>query len=328
MIGKLLDSGVAPESICWVDPHFAVGDFGRLWSAVPSNTKVAFFIQYLTLCRSFEVDGLKDSALFSLDPDVGCDLGVMATVLAQVTARLCQLVRTTTQWVTQITADSGGWVVQASQSCWRSAKVVLATGAVPNVLAYPDVDTIDLATALDPAQLAASVSSQDRVAVFGSSHSAVLVCRALLESGVKQVVNFYRSPLRYAMMMDDWILFDNTGLKGEAAAWARTQFHAERYPQLVRHYASDEHILEHLPECNKVVYAVGFTPRREPLITGFPQVTHNNKTGIIAPGLFGAGIAFPEGVYDRLLNFEHNVGLLKFMRYIDRVMPIWLRYSA
>ena len=59
------------------------------------------------------------------------------------------------------------------------------------------------------------VTSADRVAVVGSSHSAVLVLMNLLEmdDGPK-VLNLYRSPLRYAKYRDDGvIILDNTGLK-------------------------------------------------------------------------------------------------------------------
>ena len=38
-VGKLLDKGIPAHDILWVDPYFQVGDFGRLWSQVSSNTR-------------------------------------------------------------------------------------------------------------------------------------------------------------------------------------------------------------------------------------------------------------------------------------------------
>jgi hypothetical protein len=51
------------------------------------------------------------------------------------------------------------------------------------------------------------------VGVVGSSHSAILVLRNILEAAnpPSKVVNLYRSPLLYAVYMDGWIKYDNTG---------------------------------------------------------------------------------------------------------------------
>jgi hypothetical protein len=44
----------------------------------------------------------------------------------------------------------------------------------------------------------------------------------LAEFGAHRIKHFYREPLKYAVEQPDgWILYDNTGLKGEAADWAR-----------------------------------------------------------------------------------------------------------
>jgi len=52
-----------------------------------------------------------------------------------------------------------------------------------------------------------------------------------------------------------------------------------------------------------------------------------NSAGESLDGMFGLGIAFPEVVTDREGNVEHSVGLWKFKRYLDDVMPIWLKDS-
>jgi len=44
----------------------------------------------------------------------------------------------------------------------------------------------------------------------------------------------------------------------------------------------------------------------------------------VLPGLFGAGIAWPERVTDPHGNVEMAVGFWKFMRYVRRVVPSWV----
>ncbi len=74
---------------------------------------------------------------------------------------------------------------------------------------------------MDKERIHQHCDKEETVAVFGSSHSAMLVLQNLLENKIKRVINFYQSALRYAVYLDDWILFDDTGLKGPTAEWAR-----------------------------------------------------------------------------------------------------------
>ena len=78
---------------------------------------------------------------------------------------------------------------------------------------------------------------------------------------MKKIVNFYREPLKYAMYMKDWILFDDTGLKGDTARWSRENKHGNLPPKVTRILSDDVSISQHLPQCTKVIYATGFTRR-------------------------------------------------------------------
>ena len=181
-------------------------------------------------------------------------------------------------------------------------------------------------TALDPDKLAATLEPHDTVGVFGSSHSAVLILATLVQHKTK-VINFYRSPHHYAIDLDGWILFDNTGLKGYAADWAKKHLDGHYPPHFTRVLTTEKTFQESLALCNKVIYAVGFNRRKIPVLEQYETMDYNDKTGIIAPGLFGIGIAFPQAQYDPLMNLEHRVGLWKFMDYLNTIMPIWHKYS-
>ena len=52
-VGKLLDKGINPRDIGWIDPVFKVGDLGEKWRPVSSNTKVGLFLKFLNACGSF-----------------------------------------------------------------------------------------------------------------------------------------------------------------------------------------------------------------------------------------------------------------------------------
>jgi hypothetical protein len=154
----------------------------------------------------------------------------------------------------------------------------------------------------------------------------VIAVRLLLEAGVKKVINFYLGATRYALDMGDWTLFDNTGLKGQTAEWARQNLDSDMGGRLLRVESTPAAISEYLPQCSKAIHTVGFSARHIEC-PSLSKLVHNSKSGIIAPGLFGAGIAFPEETVDPFGNVETSVGLWKFMKYFQRVVPVWLRYG-
>lgn len=147
-----------------------------------------------------------------------------------------------------------------------------------------------------------------------------------------------------------WILYDNTGLKGQAAQFAREQLEDSRLSSSVAgrfiekidtsDRAREEEVYrEQLPECTHVVYAIGYERN------ALPELSRNGQSlvsrqqdlkwdsgfggfldaqGNIIPGLHGAGIAFPETVVDPRGNVEQAVGFFKFMKFLKRVTPTWI----
>ena len=328
-VGKLIDQGVNPKKIAWIDPEFKVGDFGKLWSNISSNTKVKLFLRFLNECKAFDYQACPNKyALHDADPNQTCYLRLMAEPLQWVTDRLVGLVHDIKAIAHAIRLENHCWEIKLSQQIIHSKNVILAIGSEAKVLSLSGPETLALNDVLDSERVAPLCHPDDVVAVFGSSHSAVLAIQELLNCGVKKIINFYLEPLRFAVDLGDWILFDDTGLKGKTAEWARQHISGELPEQLHRMISSEENLTQHLPECNKAVYAIGFQRRQLPVVTGLVSVQHNEQSGIIAPGLFGLGLAFPECKTNPFGTQEHRVGLWKFMDYLNRVMPVWLQYGT
>ena len=141
------------------------------------------------------------------------------------------------------------------------------------------------------------------------------------------MINVYRSPLKYAVYLDDWILFDDTGLKGHAAQWARENIDGVLPERLERCWTGSEDLADKVAVCDHAIYTVGFERRKLPEIKPWGQLDYNPTNGIIAPGLFGLGIAFPAYAVDAYGYGQYRVGLKKFMDHLHDVLPLWLRYS-
>ena len=326
-VGRLLDHGIAPEKIAWIDPAFAAGDLGAKWRSVSSNTIVGTFLSFLNGSAAFGFSEAPPTPLRDIDPEDTCALGLVADPLVWVTQRLRDRVHVMQATATSLSLRNRQWSVATEQHDITSDNVVLAVGAVPKSLSYPGVDEIPVEVALDPDKLADQSLDGATVAVFGSSHSSMIVLPNLLRHPVKRVINFYQSPLKYAVYLDDWILFDDTGLKGRAADWARENIDGVYPDRLERCWVSGPEFGEKLGACDRVVYTVGFERRKLPETPQWGPLEHNQQNGIIAPGLFGLGIAFPEYAEDPYGFGQYRVGLKKFMDYLDSVLPLWLRYG-
>ncbi|KAK5164363.1 uncharacterized protein LTR77_010059 [Saxophila tyrrhenica] len=380
-VGNLLERKLSP--ILWVDDAFDGGRVNRLYREVPSNTKVKTFLDFaeaLTPFREIVSAGGKQEGrmreLKGVDPEKGCKLGMAADMCLALTEGLRGLPgvvatkgrleegtldenpRSPSQWVVKV--REGGDAVTSV----RTKRLVLCTGASPTIEPLPvelqNSRPLELDTALSPTRLSSALSSQSplNVAVIGASHSAILVLMNLyhLASSSKPDLRIRwltRHSLRYAEYMDGWILRDNTGLKGEAAEWARQNLEPETFKQSdvsnfikrIDYEAGDEEgtYEENLQGCQFYVQAIGYRPDPLPKLKtrGGKEITpyFDNERGTFTyvkeseggsvgdlarlPGLYGGGIAFPERVVDPRGNVEHAVGFWKFMKFVQRVSPGW-----
>jgi hypothetical protein len=230
--------------------------------------------------------------------------------------------------------------------------LVLCTGSSPTKGPLPitNIQEIDLDPALNPPLLSKIIPNDTNITigVIGASHSAILVLRNLynLASDTHphlRIKWFTRHPLRYAEERDGWIFRDNTGLKGDVAAWAKENLEenklpssdVSRYLEKVPTTREKEQAVyhQHLPQCTHVIQAIGFHQNEVPVLerdgTAL-EVKYTNTTGGFedkdgkkVKGLYAAGIAWPERVVDPEGNVEYAVGLWKFMSYLKRVVPDW-----
>ncbi|KAH8947723.1 hypothetical protein BDL97_11G057900 [Sphagnum fallax] len=208
-------------------------------------------------------------------------------------------------------------------------------GSHPRSLPDTGVEELLLDDVLTPTRIPELVTDDDTVGVIGSSHSAILALKNLHECATtrpKRIINFFQSPLLFAIYKEGWILYDNTGLKGEAADWAKQELQSgnlEKEKKLericVKDYSPEEQV-KSWQQCTKLVHAVGFdrNPLPKILFNGdeLKQISYDPHTGKIADGLYGCGIAFPEKTVDPYGNQEYAVGFWKFMRYAQKKIKL------
>jgi hypothetical protein len=349
----LLDAGV--KNILWVDPYFKGGDLGSLYANVPSNTSVKLFLEYATatktgkeIVETFTVPNGKNAyeKLMELDENSECTLGYAADLLHLLTRWITIDARVSAHRgvVEKITfTESDQWTVDGIEM-WTVDKVVFCTGSLPKQIdemvesdgRLRTLDVIPLSTVLNE-DLDDEVCTNDCIAVFGSSHSAMLCIMRLVKRGCR-VVNFYTRDFCFAQFLPDGrIINDNTGLKGETARWVRSNIFRKNMHAKVERMeleSSRGPFPKELEKCNKVVYAIGFGRRTLPqieidgkLVETSNLETDENGRVITVPNVYGCGIAFPERVQDPTGKVEKAVGMYKFMRFVKRNIletGVWL----
>ncbi|KAF2135501.1 uncharacterized protein K452DRAFT_330183 [Aplosporella prunicola CBS 121167] len=359
IVGNLLEQRL-PGRVLWVDPLFKAGRVNAKYREVPSNTAVKLFIQFAEAVKPFR-DVIKStpepnavSVLRQMRQDKGCELSRAADMNLMLTEGLSKTdgVQQTLGYVSAavFNEQANHWTVALDQGQIpvTTSRLILCTGSSPISFPLPiqermhdlNLESVDLDTCLAPSLLPKALSPSATVAVIGASHSAILVLRNLYNLARDshpqlRIKWFTRNPLRYAVPMDGWILRDNTGLKGEAADWARENLEdnefanspVSKYIQKVSMTKGDEDSVyeKELPGCTHIVQAVGYKRDPIPKLSIRDGVAGEEPLSAWVPGLFGAGIAYPERVTDPYGNVEYAVGFWKFMRFAKRVVPEWVQ---
>src|ERR1700722_8668981 len=125
-VGRLLDHGIAPEKIAWIDPAFAVGDLGQKWRPVSSNTIVGTFLSFLNGSAAFRFAEAPPTPLQEVDPDQTCALALVAEPLVWVTQQLRERVHVVEATATSLTLQQRQWRIDTEHQEVFSDNVILA----------------------------------------------------------------------------------------------------------------------------------------------------------------------------------------------------------
>lgn len=326
-VGLLLDAGIEPNQITWIDPEFNVGWLGNYCDNVPANVKTRLFVEFILACNEFcslSTESIKK--LFTYEPEKEYELFIILDPLRDITHHLLKKINSIQAKVTSLAYHDLTWHVGTAKKQIFSKKVILATGSHPRTLDYDCDCQIPLHDALDKERLKHYLEPDDTIGVIGGSHSAILILKHLHELATKRIINFYKNPIVYPVDMGDWELHASAGLRGETAYWAKNVLEKEKPANILRLKNSKKTRTTWLPICDKIIYACGFERNDLPQNDNTtPYECYDCTNGSIAPGLFGIGIAFPEKWEDPHGNIEYGIGIPDFMEYVQDSLPSWMR---
>ncbi|MCL5875855.1 MAG: FAD/NAD(P)-binding protein [Candidatus Dependentiae bacterium] len=316
-VAVLLEHGVHEQDIIWIDPEFKVGRMGKYYGHVPANHQAHQFTTFLESHPAFQkVNSPSMHAVFNYDQNKEPYLQLVVDPLQDITDYLRTKIACVFDKVLAINQHEQDWTLLLSDKKIIAHKVVLAHGSHPKRFSYnepPQELSLDLA--LDENKIKTMVTADDTVMVVGSASSALLVVKYLAEFPVKKVINIYTKAPVYGPYR---------GIGGITATWAQEVLE-KNPPENVERIRFEDGIIEkYLPECTKIVYAFGYQ-RNSMLINGSTDVSFDQETGIIQPGLFGIGIAFAREYMSASGDIMRLVGLNAFTKYAKELIPAWLK---
>lgn len=352
-IAKLIGIKIAPDNILWVDPLFAVGDFGTVLSvgsSVPGNTKVENYIKVIAemnaIIQSIGLPPVIYEELDSLDKKSVCTLKVATRPMQEMTQRFQSIIpyidgkvisiEDNPNLTSMLIKNNEGKLVTV-----KAEKVILATGSLPRQLNNEVIASkieIDCNIAFIESELNGYLEKYKTiksVAVVGSSHSAALAVMQLVKAGC-EVHHFMIGEYRYAQSKispdgKPYVKFDNTGLKGDVAEFTKN-ISSSQYHQ---YQASDKTQIDHLMKLlsdrfTHVVSAIGYEVASS-LEINHKSLSHYiyDKNTLKLVGLsnvFGVGIAFPQAIIGYEGEQEVAVGVGKFWATVNdsAVIGLWL----
>jgi pyruvate/2-oxoglutarate dehydrogenase complex dihydrolipoamide dehydrogenase (E3) component len=303
----LTQAGVKPQDITIIDPHFDGGDICRKWGGIRSNTQWG---KTITNLRKV-LPGINIPDSFDLEATT--PLEAIGQLLIRLTTPLP--VKRINGFVTRLESKSNWRVEYYSQGprTLEAPVVILAQGSDAKVGSLP-IPSIPLECALD-ARIEDYLKPSDHVVLYGTMHSGTLVMKNLNRLGIRTTAVYKGQPF----VWDRDGAYD--GIKQEAAEVADAVV-AGAYKNLT---------LVPLEEAKDIkatwaVYAMGFTPRSiEVVVKGRSVVNYDGRTGQIAPGAWGFGIAYPNLAPDGV---HWDVSVAAFALHIEGQISSILKACA
>jgi len=316
VVASLQKNGLTNIGI--IDPYFNGGDLIHKYGLVNSNTPLQKTVNGLKLIDpNYEPPSDYD---LTFDKTKTAPLYIH-TQLIQDFVKLHKI-DCIQDKVKQIQFTESIWNIETLESNYKAKIVILCQGSNAKKLNC-GIPIIPLEEALYKDSLKKYLKPTDKVLVFGTAHSGSLVLQNCEDLQV-QTTAIYRKEKPFYFANEG----DYDGIKEDAEFIARRILNNEfRYVNLVSSQ-SIEKLIKASKEATKVIYAIGFESRK--LITLFNNETldstkYDSRTGRIADGLWGFGIAYPSLAPDEI---HVDVGVISFAEHILKQIPDMKEYLS
>jgi len=304
LILELLKSNISPKDIIICDQTFLGGDLAIKYGSVMSNTpwwktKKALEI-YTTDIPDYPIDKCTP-------------LREIANTCLKVALSAARNVEKLTTMVLSLEQTDSQWTIKHSFNSFNATTVFLTIGGTEKQLDI-SIPQIPLEIAMDKDKLKNYISS-DTIAVFGTSHSGVIVLDNL-EALNTTAYGIYKGSEPFVFEPKAY-----DGLKEHSSTIA-TEILQEKFSHIsLTSWNNPLAIHKALQKTTKVVIATGF--KSKTLDTKF--IDYNPETAELQfSGLYGFGLAYPGVTILNGVTYKDN-SVLSYQAQIQKCLPVLLK---
>lgn len=292
------------SKVCIIDPYFDGGNLTRSYGSTISNTPLIKTINGLKLINP---EYVLPEQFLKYDTAKTTPLWVLTQIIRTVVNPLLKQVTKIESDVVSIYYDEY-YTIETNKSTIKSKLIVLCQGAEPKKLQC-DIPSIPLEIALNEQLLKNYVSSNNKVLLFGLSHSGCIVLENLQKLSVETTA-VYKSKEPFLFARDG----EYDGIKEEAERIAVNVLNNEYTNIQLLNINEIDKIIKASKQADWVVYGIGFKTKN--IRANFDVTIYDSTNGRIknVEKAYGFGIAYPSLAPDSI---HVDVGIVSFIEHIQ-----------
>ena len=213
---------------------------------------------------------------------------------------------------TNVTSIEPSWLIKHTFGHFNTEKVFLTIGASEKTVDIP-LPKIPLHIALDKNQLINYIDSDDKIVVFGTSHSGTIILDNLNQLNIPTTA-VYKGSQPFVFESDTY-----GGLKEDSEVNAKAILNGEYLNTNLVSWSDPLSIYKTLIKATKIICATGFKPR---IPFGKEFTNYDPETAEIKIGqnIYGFGIAYPGITTLNGVKYQ-DVSVLSFQEQIQKCLP-------
>ena len=294
------------SKVCVIDPYFDGGNLIRSWGHVISNTPLSKTVNALKLINP---DYILPEHFSTYDINKTTPLWVLVQIVRDITNPILKQVDTIESKVNSIDYNSH-YTIETDSSTIQSKLIILCQGSEPKKLKC-DIPIIPLHIALNEQMLKNYVLPNEKVLVFGTSHSGCIILENLHKLNI-QTMAVHKSKAPFLFARDG----EYDGIKEEAERIAHDILENKYNNLTLLHINEIDKIIKGSKQADYVVYCIGFETKST-IKTNFDIIKYNSTNGRIkdVEKAYGFGIAYPSLAPDSI---HVDVGIISFVEHIQK----------
>jgi thioredoxin reductase len=293
------------SKVCIIDPYFDGGNLLRSYGSVISNTPLSKTVNALKLIDSnYTVpEKFTNFELTSTTP-----LWVLTHLIKTIVNPILKKIDTVQSNVQSIDYTTH-YKIQTDVSQVESKIIILCQGAEPKML-HCDIPIIPLTSALNEQILKNYLSPNNKVLVFGTSHSGCIILENLHKLNIETIA-VHKSKAPFLFARDG----EYDGIKEEAERIAHEILENKYNNLTLLHINEIDKIIKASKQADYVVYCIGFETTNT-IKANFDITKYDSTNGRIkdVEKAYGFGIAYPSAAPDGI---HVDVGIISFVEHIQ-----------